>query len=149
MKQTTDGEIIEEIDMLDVIGGDLSQDEINQLLTAINSEEIATLCKKEDGWQMIIEVHSMDQGVLYDKNNPAHAHVRDINGELLGKFVITKEKPHSIEYVFDFDSNHIIPIEFKKKIVDWAAKPSLNYDKEDGSVTNWGAVKAEWANLHS
>jgi len=114
----------------------------------IHLSEMGTLCKKEDGWQMIIEVHANDQGILYDKINPAHAHIKDINGNILGKFAITKERPRSEEYVFDCDKNHIIPPNFKKKIVDWAPKPSPNYDEEDGSVTNWGAVKAEWRNLH-
>jgi hypothetical protein len=97
---------------------------------------------------MIIEVHSDDHGVLFDKNDPAHAHIKDIDGNQLGKFAITKEKPKSPEYVFDCDKNLIIPPEYKKKIVEWASKPSPNYDEDDGIVTNWGAIKAEWRNLH-
>ena len=111
-------------------------------------KEIGTVCGKDDGWDMIIEVHSDDHGILFDNNNPAYAHIRDLNGRYLGKFAITKEKPRSLDNVFDCDKNHIIPSEFKRKIVDWAQEPSAKYDEEDGIATNWGAVKAEWRNLH-
>ena len=111
-------------------------------------KEIGTVCEKKDGWKMIIEIHSDDQGILYDRTNPANAHIKDINGNFLGQFAITKEKPHSPEYVFDCDKNNTIPPEYKRKIVEWAAKPSPKYDEEDGIVTNWGATKAEWQKLH-
>jgi hypothetical protein len=123
-------------------------DKINNIINSTHLKEIGTLCKKEDGWEMIIEVHSDDNGILYDKNNPAYAHIKDINGKLLGKFAITKERPSSEEYIIDCDKNKIILPIFKKKIVDWASKHSPNYDEEDGLVKNWGAVKAEWRNLH-
>jgi len=110
--------------------------------------EMGTVCEKDDGWGMIIEVHSNDHGVFGDRNNPAHAHIKDLDGIYLGKFAITREKPRSLDYVFDCDKKHIIPPEFKRKIVDWAPEPSPKYDEEDGIVTNWGATKAEWKNLH-
>jgi hypothetical protein len=69
-------------------------------------------------------------------------------GNYLGKFAITKEKPRSIDYVFDCDKKNKIPSEYKHKIVNWAPEQSPKYDEEDGLVTNWGATKAEWRNLH-
>jgi hypothetical protein len=64
-------------------------------------QEIATLCKKSDGWDMIIRVYSDDHGILFDKTQSAHAHILNLNGQLLGKFALTKEKPRNILYVFD------------------------------------------------
>jgi hypothetical protein len=36
--------------------------------------------KKSDGWDMIIRVYSDDHGILFDKTQPAHAHILDLNG---------------------------------------------------------------------
>jgi len=110
--------------------------------------EIATVCEKDDGWGMVIEIHSDDYGLLFDKNNPAFARIKEHNGKYLGQFMITKEKPRSVDYVLDCDKKHIIPAEYKHKIVEWASKPSPRYDEEDGIATNWGAIKASWKNLH-
>ena len=110
--------------------------------------EIATVCEKDDGWGMVIEIHSDDYGLLFDKNNPAFARIKDHNDKYLGQFMITKEKPRSVDYVLDCDKKHIIPAEYKHKIVEWASKPSPRYDEEDGIATNWGAIKASWKNLH-
>jgi hypothetical protein len=114
-------------------------------------QEIATVCSKKDGWGMIIDVYSEDHGVLYDKTNPAHAHIKDLDGNLLGKFAITKEKPQSSAYIFDCykkDGKIIrIPPEYKEKIVRWAPiKPPLSDD--DDAISNWGALKLAWRHLH-
>jgi hypothetical protein len=121
---------------------------IGNIAESVPLKEIGTVCEKDDGWGMVIEIHSDDHGVLYDKNNPAFARIKDHNDKYLGQFMITKEKPSSVDYVFDCDNKHIIPAEYKHKIVEWASKPSPKYDEEDGIATNWGAVKASWKNLH-
>jgi hypothetical protein len=83
-------------------------------------KEMATVCKKTDGFGIIIEVYSEDHGVLGDKNQPAHAHLKTADNQYLGKFAITKEPPSAFNYVFDCDKKNSIPSNYKKTVVEWA-----------------------------
>jgi len=111
-------------------------------------QEMAPVCHKTDGYQLVIEVYSNDHGVIGDRTNPAHAHLKNSSGKYLGKFAITQQPPRSPEYVFDVDKNQTIPDEYKHKIVNWATKPSPKYDKDD-MVSNWSALKAQWRVFYS
>ena len=104
--------------------------------------EMATVCKKMDGFGIIIEVYSEDHGVLGNKKNPAHAHLKTASGDYLGKFVITTHLPRSIEYVFDCDKNNLIPIKYKEIIVKWAKSKNKN------GVLGWTSLKMFWEGLH-
>ena len=57
---------------------------------ARRSDEAATVCRKDDGYGMIIEVHSSDQGILGNTVNPARAHLRTANGKYLGKLNVQR-----------------------------------------------------------
>lgn len=105
--------------------------------------EMATVCKKTDGFGIIIEVYSEDHGILGDKTNPAHAHLKTASGEYLGKFAITLQPPRGIGHIFDCDKKHIIPTEYKKKIVDWSIS------KNEDDVLGWSSLKLGWRILHS
>ena len=107
-----------------------------------NLKEMATVCKKSDGFGIIIEVHSEDHGILGDKTNPAHAHIKTIDDEYLGKFAITLEPPRTTDYIFDCDKNIQIPIQYKKSIVEWANK------KNKDEVSGWTTLKIVWRALH-
>ena len=111
-------------------------------LKEITLREMATVCKKSDGYGIIIEVLSDDHGILGDKTNPAHAHVRTVSGEYLGKFAITLQPPRGIGHIFDCDKKFKIPPEYKKKILDWG-----NTNNED-DVLGWSSLKITWRALH-
>jgi hypothetical protein len=83
--------------------------------------EMATVCSKNDGYGMIIEVYSEDHhGVLGGKSNPAHVHLKTPDNKYLGKFAITRQPPRAVRHVFDCDKNKFIPPEYKGDIVKWA-----------------------------
>jgi hypothetical protein len=105
--------------------------------------EMATVCSKNDGYGMIIEVYSEDHGILGDKSNPAHAHIKSTDNIYLGKFAITDQPPRDAVYVFDCDKDKVIPGEYKKKITKWAKD---KYHKS--AVTNWFILKTFWNGLH-
>jgi hypothetical protein len=92
---------------------------------------------------MIIEVYSEDHGVLGDKSNPAHAHIKSPDGNYLGKFAITNQPPRDAHYVFDCDKNKYIPPDYKKAIVGWSKMKYHNLE-----VSNWSALKIAWSTLH-
>lgn len=104
--------------------------------------EMATVCKKTDGYEMIIEVYSRDHGIMGDKTRPAHAHVKSISGEYLGQFAITKDPPSSSYYVIDHDKKKGIPAFYKGKIARWSKA------RHKSGTTNWKHLKAVWDDLH-
>jgi len=116
-----------------------SKEKLNELQ---NLKEMAYVCKKTDGFGIIIKIYSDDHGILGDKTNPAHAHVITTSDEYLGKFAITLEPPRTVDYVFDCDKKHLIPIQYKKKIVEWG-----NSKNEDGDI-RWKSLKIIWRALH-
>jgi hypothetical protein len=105
--------------------------------------EMATVCSKNDGYGMIIEVYSEDHGILGSKTDPAHAHIKATDNKYMGKFAITDQPPRATRYVFDCDKNKYIPPEYKEAIVKWA---KMNYRNQD--VSNWSALKIVWNSLH-
>lgn len=104
--------------------------------------EMAVVCKKSDGFGIIIEIYSEDHGVLGSKENPAHAHVRSASGEYLGKFAITIQPPRSAEYVFDVDKKKRIPTTIKSIIVKWGK----TRNKDD--IIGWSLLRSVWRALH-
>jgi hypothetical protein len=105
--------------------------------------EMATVCGRNDGYGMVIEVYSEDHGVLGSKSEPAHAHLKTTDNKYLGKFAITNQPPRASRYVFDYDKNNYIPPEYKDNIVKWSR---MKYRKQD--VSNWAALKIVWSSLH-
>jgi hypothetical protein len=105
-------------------------------------QEIATVCRKTDGYGIVIEVHSEDHGVLGDENQPAHAHLKTPDNQYLGKFAITKEPPSTFQYVFDCDKKVEIPSNYKKIVVEWAK------EKGEEDINNWSFLKLAWRVLH-
>jgi len=117
-------------------------------LRELQLREMATVCQRKDGYDMILEIYSDDHGVLFDKENPAHVHVKDLNKNLLGKFAITKERPKHSDYIFDCYHKDgklvIIPTEYKRKIVDWSADSS-----PVTGTNNWKIIIDTWRLFHS
>jgi hypothetical protein len=105
--------------------------------------EMATVCGKNDGYGMVIEVYSEDHGVLGSKSDPAHAHLKNTDNKYFGKFAITNQSPRVARYVFDCDKNKFIPHEYKENIVSWS---KVKYRKSE--VSNWSALKLAWGILH-
>ena len=105
-------------------------------------KEIAVACKKTDGFGMIIEVHSEDHGILGDKTNPAHAHIKSSSEEYLGKFEITQQAPRFVNHIINIDKNIQIPIKYKEKIIKWASS------KNEDDILYWFFLKSLWKALH-
>jgi hypothetical protein len=106
-------------------------------------DEMATVCKKTDGYGIVVEVYSEDHGVIGDKTRPAYAHLKTPDNTYLGKFTITDQPPRDEMYVFDCDKKKVITPEYKKKVVKWARD---KYQKS--SITNWFFCKSVWNALH-
>jgi hypothetical protein len=104
--------------------------------------EVATVCKKTDGFGIIIEVFSEDHGVLGNKRNPAYARIKTVSGEYLGKFAITLQPPNSSDDVFDCDKKQLIPLEYKNSIVKWGKT------KNEDKIPGWSGLKFSWDILH-
>ena len=113
-----------------------------EILRRSKLEEMATVCKKTDGFGIVIEVFSEDHGILGDKTDPAHAHLKTASDDYLGRFAITLQPPRSKEYVFDLDDDHRIPTRYKDIIVEWG-----NSRNEDG-ILRWPLLKSVWRALH-
>ncbi|MDR0539347.1 MAG: hypothetical protein LBG74_02425 [Spirochaetaceae bacterium] len=105
-------------------------------------QEMATVCKKTDGYGIIIEVYSEDHGVLGDKTNPAHAHLKTSSGEYLGKFAITLQPPRNAEHIFDCDKNQPIPTKYKNIIIEWGKS------RNEDDILGWSLLKTAWRILH-
>jgi hypothetical protein len=115
---------------------------VENFLNQTHLREIATVCKKTDGFGIIIEVYSEDHGELGNEGNPAHAHLKNSSGEYLGKFAITKEPPQDLHYVFDVDKKIDISSNDKKIISEWAKL------KNEEDILNWSSLKIAWRVLH-
>lgn len=109
----------------------------------VELREMATVCSKKDGYDIIIEVYSDDHGTLGDRTSPAYAHLKSTDGNYLGKFAITIQPPRAERYVYDCDKNHYISSEYKDKIVEW-----VKYKYRGEEISNWSALKLSWNILH-
>jgi hypothetical protein len=109
----------------------------------VRLREMATVCKKSDGFGIVIEIYSEDHGVLGDKTQPAHAHLKTASGKYLGKFAITLQPPGSSDYVFDCDKDQRIPTKYKDIIVQWGSS------KNEDDIPGWSSLKFAWRALHS
>jgi hypothetical protein len=116
--------------------------ELEKDLRKSKLKEIATVCKKTDGFGIIIEVFSEDHGILGDKNDPAYAHVKTAQGEYLGKFAITLQEPGSSDDVLDCDKKQLIPLEYKNSIFKWGKT------KNEDKIPGWSGLKFAWGALH-
>ncbi|MFP3042204.1 hypothetical protein LQZ19_10350 [Treponema primitia] len=100
---------------------------------------------------MIIEVYP-DSGKIGDPINPAYAHLKNSNGDFLGKFFITEQVPLDKTMIFDChkepETGKIvsIPPEYKEKIIKWAI--DKYHDDDDGIITNWGVLKIIFKGLN-
>ena len=108
-------------------------DKINEFLDMNQLNEMATVCRLSDGYQMIIIINSND-------HNPPHAHVLDSNRKEIGRFKIGN-KPNNINDIIEIQ-NDIIPIEFKKRILKWAN------NKTSEGTNNWKFIKDVWKMFH-
>jgi hypothetical protein len=96
-------------------------------------EEMAIVCREEDGYGIVIELHSGD-------HNPPHAHLLDSSSrEYLGKFEITDNAPRDIEDVTDCDKKQSIPSWAKEAVVDWAKA-----DNKKLRINNWDRLNIAW-----
>jgi hypothetical protein len=103
-------------------------------------DEIARVCRKEDGYGIIIEVRSKDRGRLGSLRKPAYAHLFDTNMNPLGKFVITLSTPQKpsdiIWYLTDSP-----PAGYAENLVKWANSSILE-------INNWIFAIRSWESCH-
>jgi hypothetical protein len=94
------------------------------LKNIILSEE-GTVIKKREGLGFVVEIHSRE-------HNPPHAHIIDMENQLIGIFEITVNPPASFNDIKSFRIT--VSNDVKKKIFQWSLK---NKD-------NWKSLKIAW-----
>jgi hypothetical protein len=99
--------------------------------------EMATVCGKEDGFGIIIQIHSAD-------HPPAHAHVLDTSKNPLGKLLLTESSPQSDADIKEYqpDKYGYFDADTKKTILRWS-KANGKY-----SINNWRRSLTVWDSAH-
>jgi len=100
-------------------------------------KEMSYLCKKSDGYGMIIEIRSTDEhGEIGNEQLPACAHIFDTNNVSIGEIVITKQKPTKPMEVIPYKCK--VPVAYRNKIVNWAK------ESNELGVNNWDYLISAW-----
>jgi hypothetical protein len=97
--------------------------------------EMATVCKKNDGYGIVIKVYSGD-------HEPPHAHLFDTSREELGRFEITDDPPEDIEEIIFIDETENLLSKHKWAIVEWA-----NSKRKGTNIYNWEYLNVIWEDL--
>ncbi len=97
--------------------------------------EQANVCKKSQGYGMILRMYSNDQ-------LPAHMYWLDFEGNLVTKIVLTPNIPETIDDIKVFDFTRIITNQDKKKILTWAKS------NHPAGIDNWKHACAVWRDMH-
>jgi hypothetical protein len=101
---------------------------------------MARICKKSDGYGIIIELYSKDHGEVGNKRQPAHLHLFDTNKKPLGEFELTIDAPTKPSDIIWYRTNNP-PEGYASSIVKWAkgSRQGLN---------NWIYAVLSWADIH-
>ena len=95
-------------------------------------DEMATVCKRSDGYGIIIQIYSNDHA-------PAHAHVFDNTRKEIGKFELKESLPQKPQDLTLYQTTSI-PTDTVDKIVKWAnGKTKL-------CINNWLFARQTWIN---
>jgi hypothetical protein len=103
--------------------------------------EMARICKKSDGYGIIIELRSRDHGEVGNKRSPAHLHLFDTNMNPLGEFELTASAPKKTSDIVWYRTSNP-PEGYASSIVKWA-----NGSRQ--GVNNWILAVLEWEDIHA
>lgn len=92
--------------------------------------EMATVCKKKDGYGIEIIINSNDHGF-------PHAHVYDLSGKPLAKIFITKEPPKKTTDVKFLEGS--LNGKQLNAVVQWG-----NAKRKTTGLSNWTTMKDFW-----
>ena len=67
------------------------KDELLEEIQAL--DEMSRVCKKSDGYGIVIDLYSRDHGEIGNPRNPAHLHLFDTSMNPLGEFELTFKAP--------------------------------------------------------
>jgi hypothetical protein len=101
---------------------------------------MSMVCKKSDGYGIVIQVYSKDHGKIGNSQLPAHAHLFDTNMKKLGKFEITRDIPGKPADIIWYKTDNP-PEGCAAKIVKWAN------DSKFG-LNNWIFTIRTWESFH-
>jgi hypothetical protein len=123
--------------------------------------EMATVCSpgmlgKKKQCRIYIRENPLDHGSLGngkryipDNQLPAHAHVLNSIGQLVGFLNITGPRPTTEAEVWEYKRPKESKMdEYREDIVNWANEKIEGEDKGEGSIYNWTSLRAQWRNDH-
>jgi hypothetical protein len=113
---------------------------IDERQTAL--DEMARVCKKADGYGIVVEIYSRDHGTIGNPRQPAHAHLFDTNMRPKGEFVISPGIPQRPSDVVWYRTNNP-PAGYAEKIVKWAQGSRSRY-----GINNWAHALCTWEDHH-
>lgn len=94
---------------------------------------------------------SIGDGKRYipDSKSPAHAHVLDASGKLIGFLNITGPRPTTENDVWEYKRPKESKLdEYRDDIVNWANDKIKGEDKDEGNIYRWTGLRSQWKNDH-
>jgi hypothetical protein len=104
-------------------------------------DEMSRVCKKADGYGIIVDLYSRDHGKIGNRSQPAHAHLFDTNMNPKGEFEITPSAPQKPSDIVWYRTNNP-PTGYAERIVKWA-------NGSRHGVNNWIYALLTWEDNHS
>ena len=104
-------------------------------------DEMARVCKKSDGYGIVVELYSRDHGKIGNSRQPAHAHLFDTNMQELGEFELTLSIPKKSVDIAWYRTDPP-PTGYADKIVKLA-----NANSKYG-INNWQHALKTWEDHH-
>jgi hypothetical protein len=104
--------------------------------------EMGYACTAQDQAGILILVNTRESA--HEKGLP-HAHLQAMDTTDIAHFFITKEIPQKNDDLRFVEGTfaEIIPVKYKKALVDWAKSPTKKYP----TVLGWEFLKDEWERL--
>jgi hypothetical protein len=103
-------------------------------------DEMARVCKKADGYGIVVDIYSRDHGQIGNSGQPAHAHLLDTNMNPKGEFEITPNVPQKSSDIVWYRTNNP-PAGYAERIVKWA-------NGSRHGVNNWIHTLLTWEDNH-
>jgi len=117
------------------IGDDMNR--LNKILHTMSEtpiDEMAYVCKRGDGYQIIIEVRSSNE------HGVPHAHVRTVDGSKSGVIKITDSKPNTQDDVTVLSG--VVDGQMKGRVIEWAKGVTKRK-----RLPNWSHLVETWYSL--
>ena len=99
--------------------------------------EMATLCSKQEGFGIIVIMHS-------DDHEPRHVHLLSSDKSEYTKIEITDEMPTDYKNLIVLKGCNNVSSDLKKRFLEWAGKTTIGR-----SINNWEFAKGVWFVFHN